>query len=177
MSILADDRPDLLFCLTDQERQEIRGWKSSLSVIPEAALIRDLVFYLHDPTEGGLWGGIAELEHVCGRPIRVERDKVPLSDLTRKAAQELAFDPCRLISSGVLLAVLPREHVQEALRRLDEAHIPAAVIGEIGEDVQSVAEGCQFIGECQLIGEGCQSSERNQPSEELWRLLRLVRRK
>ncbi|MCL1919380.1 MAG: AIR synthase-related protein, partial [Peptococcaceae bacterium] len=167
MSILADDRPDLLSFLTDQERKEVRGWKSSLSVIPEAALIRDLALYMHDPTEGGLWGGITELEHVCDRSIHVNREKVCLSDLTRRAAQELGFDPCRLISSGVLLSILPGNQVQEALKRLEEAQIPAAVIGKIIGKMEERSGG----GEEGTVG--YRSGGDKASKEELWRLLKL----
>jgi hydrogenase maturation factor len=158
MSILANDRPDLLSFFTGQELDDVREWKSDLSVIPEAALIRDLVITMHDPTEGGLAGGIAELSHACGRTIHIEKEKVPLSELTLKAAKELAFDPLRLISSGVLLAVIPNRYVKEALKRLSKAKIPATVIGEIGEREYS---------------RDYDSGEEDNTKEELWRLLDL----
>jgi hydrogenase maturation factor len=158
MSILANDRPDLLSFLTEDDLESIREWKTSLSVIPEAALIRDLAIYMHDPTEGGLAGGIEELSYACSRVIHIDEEAVPLSSLTQKASEHLDFDPRRLISSGVLLAVLPGRYAKEALKRLKEAEIPATIIGEIGER-KSRDQAPESLG------------------EELWRLLDLPGKK
>ncbi|MCL1853034.1 MAG: AIR synthase family protein [Peptococcaceae bacterium] len=152
MSIVAGDRPDLFSFLTGQELEDVKEWESCLSVIPEAALIRDLVIAMHDPTEGGLAGGLDELSHACGRSIQIDKEQILISPLTRKAAQELGFDPMRLISSGVLLAVLPQRYKEEALRRLKKAGIPAAIIGEIEKSREKF-------------------SSTEVAAEELWRLL------
>ncbi|MFC2594353.1 MAG: AIR synthase related protein, partial [Fretibacterium sp.] len=61
MSILAHDRPDLLSCLDAPELDEVRSWQGDLSVVHEARLLRDHARYMHDPTEGGLEGGLLEI--------------------------------------------------------------------------------------------------------------------
>lgn len=155
MSILAQDRPDLLGAALDpEELREVASWSGATSVLPEARELRDLARFLHDPTEGGFRGGVSEAERLAGWTFRTEADRVPLHPLTRRAAQALGFDPLCLIASGSLLAVLPPEALGEAGRRLDARGIPWAEVGEVTEE--------PFGGEVST-------------REELWGLLRRPR--
>ena len=159
MSILAHDRPDMLSFLTTGEINQMRAWQQEISIVPEAALLRDLVLYMHDPTEGGLRGGLEELSRLSRRAINLDPSRVTLADLTRRAAAELCFDPLCLISSGVLLAVLPPAKVEIAQQRLADNRIPSAIIGSMGDKVSERKEGQENDG-------------LTFPSkEELWRLL------
>jgi len=134
MSILAADRPDLLTaCCTQEEIREIRSWGDSLSVLPEARILRPWTRFLHDPTEGGFLGGLGELARLSRAEVRLLPETVTVHPLTRRCAQTLAFDPLHLISSGVLLAVLPPEHLDEAGRCLSGAGIPFSVVGSLVE--------------------------------------------
>jgi hydrogenase maturation factor len=133
MSILAHDRPDLLFFLSAPELAEVRSWRNHLSVVKEARLLRDLVCYMHDPTEGGLAGGLAEVRNACGLGVVLSHN-VPISPLTARAAEKIGFDPLHLISSGVLIAVLPPGDVDEAMKRLTREGIQANVIGRFTEE-------------------------------------------
>jgi hydrogenase maturation factor len=133
MSILAHDRQDLLNFLSGEELAEVRSWQNDLSVLKEARLLRDLARYMHDPTEGGLAGGLLEIRGACGLGIVLDTDSIPISPMTAMAAEKLGFDPLHLISSGVLLAVLSRSDAEEALSRLSREGIPASVIGRFAE--------------------------------------------
>jgi hydrogenase maturation factor len=128
MSILAHDRPDLLSFLSAPELAEVRSWQNRLSVVKEARLLRDWAHYMHDPTEGGLAGGVAEVRCACGLRAVLNCD-VPISPLTARAAEKLGFDPLHLISSGVLIAVLAPGDVDKALKRLGDEGIEASVVG------------------------------------------------
>jgi hydrogenase maturation factor len=150
MSIIAHDRPDLLSFLTGEELAEVRSWQNDLSVLKEARLLRDLARYMHDPTEGGLAGGLLEARKACGLGIVLDAGSIPISSLTARAAEKLGFDPLHLISSGVLLAVLDRSGAGEALARLSREEIPASVVGRFVEPA----------GECE-----------SDAHEELWGLL------
>lgn len=136
LSILAQDRPDLLEpCMDRGELMEVASWGALTSVVPEARALRDLARFLHDPTEGGFWGGVSEMERLAGHRFRVEEDRVPLHPLTLRAAERLGFDPLHLIASGSLLAVLPPEALEEAGKRLDDLGIPWASVGEVAQEV------------------------------------------
>ena len=176
MAILAGDRPDLLSLLTEQELKTVIKWKERLSIIPEAALIRDLAVVMHDPTEGGLVGGMEELSQACGRVIQINEQQVPVSPLTRKAARELNFDPFRLISSGVLLAVVPQRYRDEALQRLEKAGINAAVVGVMGDKLDTskdTPDGCKDTPDGRKDTLDGRKDIAGAVAEELWRLLEL----
>jgi len=132
MSIIAHDRADLLSFLSDEELNEVRSWQNDLSVLKEARLLRDLAGYMHDPTEGGIEGGVSEICGSCGLDADLSGD-VPISPLTVKAAEKIGFDPLHLISSGVLIAAIPGGNVDEAMARLGSAGINASVIGRFVE--------------------------------------------
>ena len=133
MSIVAHDRPDLLSFLNDGELQEVRSWQNDLSILKEARLLRDLARYMHDPTEGGLEGGLLEVRNSCGLGIVLKVEDIPISPLTVRAARKLDFDPLHLISSGMLLAVLAPNDAEEALSRLSKEGVNASIIGHFVE--------------------------------------------
>ena len=132
MAILASDRPDLLGeALGKDGVDEARQWLNSISVLQEAKTLRDIARFLHDPTEGGVGGGISEIMRLSGLGVELEYGKIPLSPLTVRAQKHLGFDPLHLISSGVLLAVVAPEHEEEALSRLARKGIRAASVGRM----------------------------------------------
>ncbi len=152
MSIIACDRPDLLSFLNAKELEEARSWQKDLSVLKEARLLRDLARYMHDPTEGGLQGGLLEVRRSCGLGIALNVSDIPVSSITKRAAEKIGFDPLHLISSGVLVAVVEPDKADEALSRLSVAGIEANVIGRFIEP----------RGEC-----------KSDSHEELWGILDL----
>ena len=134
MSIIAADRPYLLSCLEKDEIEEVKSWSKNLSVIQASRALRDIARVMHDPTEGGVIGGLYEFEKMCGLRVRINVSEIPVSPLTRKAALSIGFDPLHLISSGVLLAALPEDRAGEAFKRLGEHKIESALIGRISNN-------------------------------------------
>lgn len=139
MSIIAHDRPELFAGLfTASELEEIRSWQGELSVLEPARILREYAHYMHDPTEGGLNGALYETARACGMGIRLYGDVLPVSPLTLRAARALNFSPYNLISSGMLIAVLPPEKTEEAQTRLKEKGITSSIAGEFvhGEELR-----------------------------------------
>ncbi|PIE54047.1 MAG: hydrogenase expression protein [Dethiosulfovibrio peptidovorans] len=155
MAILAHDRPDLLGCLAPGEIDEICLWLDRISVIPEARAIRHLASFMHDPTEGGFMGGISELSRLGRIAVDLDVSALPVDDLTRRVADKLGFDPLKLISSGVLLAVVPQKHEDEALSILSRQGIPGTLVGRITDGPGNLTVSTE---------------------EELWRILRMETR-
>ncbi len=58
---------------------------------------------MHDPTEGGLSGGLYELSEAAGVGLEVNETEIPILDETRILCQEFRLDPLGLIASGALL--------------------------------------------------------------------------
>lgn len=104
-----------------------------VSVVEEATLLsrEGLVSGMHDPTEGGLLGGLAEMAYASGKLIRVYADKILLHEATIEITKALGLDPLRILSSGALLASVPRERVEDAVSLLRKNKIEASVIGEV----------------------------------------------
>lgn len=103
-----------------------------VSVVEEAGLLStaNLVNAMHDPTEGGVLGGLAEMAYASGKLIRVYADKIPVSPVTAKVVEALRIDPLKMLSSGALLASVPKDRVEEAVELLEKNGVRASVIGE-----------------------------------------------
>jgi hydrogenase expression/formation protein HypE len=86
---------------------------------------------MHDPTEGGLLSGLAEIAQAGGVGLRVWKEKIPVLPETVAFSRALSFDPLALIASGALLIVAAPTSVPRLLRAYARQRIPAAVIGEI----------------------------------------------
>ena len=130
MSIIAHDRPELFAGVFSQEELSvIRSWQGDLSVLRPAKILREYACYMHDPTEGGLSGALYETAQACGLGVELYRENVPVHPLTLRASQKLGFAPMNLISSGMLIAVLPEVRVSDAQRALTEKGITSRVIG------------------------------------------------
>ena len=131
MSIIANDRPDLLTGIfDDDEMNTIRSWGSDFSVVKPARILRDFARYMHDPTEGGINGALYEMQEGSGLSIEIDRINIPVSNLTLKAAEKLGFDPFNLISSGMLIAVIPPERLDEAKSKLKLNGINFGIAGK-----------------------------------------------
>lgn len=154
MSILANDRPDLISpVVSDEELKEILSWVSDLSVYPESIVVRDNVKFMHDPTEGGLKGGLAEIARLSNLDINLDHDSVTVHPLTKRVQKHLGFDVFHLISSGVMVMVVDKEKSSLVLDKLRKSGIQASAIGRMVPRDE---------GNCELTSE-----------EELWRILAL----
>lgn len=130
MSIIAHDNPQLLGRIfSSAELEEIRSWQDKLSIVQPAKILREYARYMHDPTEGGLNGALLEISQACGLGLEIFPDNLPVSPLTLRAAQTIGFRPFNLISSGMLLAVIPPEKVEPATQALKQEGISSSIIG------------------------------------------------
>jgi len=112
-----------------------RSFIGMISVLREGVALGEagLATSMHDPTEGGLIGGLAEVAHASGRTLEVWEDEVPVAEETRIIARALGLDPLRLIGSGALIATVPRGGADRALELLGDLGIRASVIGKVHE--------------------------------------------
>jgi len=104
-----------------------------ISVVRDAqvAVGAGVIHAMHDPTEGGLLSGLAEIADAGSVGLRVWKDKIPVLPETRAFSRALGFDPLALIASGALLVVAAPGSVPRLLRAYGRRRTPAAVIGEI----------------------------------------------
>ncbi|RLG85312.1 MAG: hypothetical protein DRO15_07670 [Thermoprotei archaeon] len=103
-----------------------------ISVVKEAlALAKVGVSAMHDPTEGGILGGLAELAYASNVLIEVFEDRIPIREETKVITKVLKVNPLKLISSGSLIATIPRDRIEDAKEVLDNLGIEFNIIGEV----------------------------------------------
>jgi hydrogenase expression/formation protein HypE len=117
-----------------------------ISVLKPALLAAraGLVTAMHDPTEGGLATGIAELALAAGVGMEIDLDRVPVSDLSRRLCAAFNLDPLGVLASGALLATAAPQHVDPLLQLWAEVGWPAVVIGQVlapGEGLSAQRHG------------------------------------
>ncbi len=142
-AILATDFADELDLPADTV-DAAAAFFESISVVPESRILRDHATAMHDPTEGGVLGGLVELARAAEVGLEVERAAVPIREQTERVCAAMGVDPLRTFGSGALLATLPADRVDAALAALGDAGIEGA---EIGRVVESERPGVDLDGE------------------------------
>jgi hydrogenase maturation factor len=84
---------------------------------------------LHDPTEGGLAGGLHEMAAAAGVAIRIDREAVLWFQPALAVCRALGCDPWSTLASGTLLAAYPADAVETAIATFAERGHEAAAIG------------------------------------------------
>jgi hydrogenase maturation factor len=117
---------------------------------------------MHDPTEGGVAGGLHELADAANVGFQVYENQILVPEETRKICAHFGVDPLQLISSGSLLIVAEEEKTDEILGSLSKNGVQASIIGEVTES----ASGRK------LVTEAGEKTELVRPaSDHLWRAL------
>ena len=104
-----------------------------ISVVPEAKIACDTVDVraMHDPTEGGLSGGLVEMATAANVGLLIDMEAIPILPECREISYALGLDPLGLIASGSLLAALPPDDVPKLVNALAREGIPAHEIGKV----------------------------------------------
>jgi hydrogenase expression/formation protein HypE len=106
--------------------------RPGISVVAAARAIRGpSISSLHDPTEGGLAGALAEVCEASQTGVEIDEEAVPVLPETRAICDVLQLDPWGLIASGALLATARPDHATHALAQLEAAGIQAWEIGHV----------------------------------------------
>ena len=107
--------------------------RPGISVVKDALTANDAggVHAMHDPTEGGLATGLAELAIAADAGIIVDADKIHVYPDGRALCEELNLDPLGVIASGALLVVAAPDQTDAICSSLTEAGIESSVIGEM----------------------------------------------
>ncbi len=90
-----------------------------------------VVHGMHDPTEGGLAAGLAELVAPAGLGLRITREHVHVLPETAAIAPVLGLDPLNLLASGALLIALAPAGVEAVVADLRGRGIDVGTIGEV----------------------------------------------
>lgn len=93
------------------------------------------VHCLRDVTRGGLTATLAEIAESAGLTVKLNEMSIPVREDVRAACGLLGLDPLQVACEGRYLAVLPREHEEEALNLMRGCGVSAGacVIGRVEE--------------------------------------------
>jgi hydrogenase maturation factor len=119
-------------------------FRPGISVVADAAALLRVggVTAMHDPTEGGLAAGLAEMASAGRHGLRVNLKAIPVLRECREICAALGIKPLGLIASGALLAALAPAKASLAVEALAAQGISAAIIGE----VRPHDEGLTLVG-------------------------------
>lgn len=149
-SILANELEDKLSKHLDKKKiEEAKKMSEELSVIKEGMTAgRFNAKYMHDITEGGVYGAVWEASKAINRGVLINQKDIPIKNITMEISQILDINPYRLISSGSMLMVIDEENYNGLKSKLKEDNIELTIIGEIiekgiylkdGNDIEEIA--------------------------------------
>ena len=141
-SILATDRAEILRkFLSEETISNAQSLIEKISVVKDCLIAIDSggVSAMHDPTEGGVAGGIHELADASNVGFIIDETKIPILEETELICKIFKIDPLRLIGSGsVLMTVDTAENAEKIVENLNKENIEAAIIGEIVEEGRKI---------------------------------------
>ncbi|MBS7633067.1 hydrogenase, partial [Candidatus Bathyarchaeota archaeon] len=88
------------------------------------------VHAMHDPTEGGVAGGIHEMADASHLGVIVSEESIPIAPETVEICRFFKVDPLQLVASGSLLIASSHDSAEEIVQTLGKSGIQTSVIGE-----------------------------------------------
>ncbi len=106
-----------------------------MSTVAEARLALETcpegVRAMHDATEGGVLGAVAEMAEAAGLGVDLDLDSLPWAPGVRELCAHFGMDPLAAISEGTLLIVCAPEEASAVVSALNAARIQAAQVGTL----------------------------------------------
>ncbi|MEM3442869.1 MAG: AIR synthase-related protein, partial [Candidatus Bathyarchaeia archaeon] len=132
-AILATDREKQLKKVLDPVMlRNAKNFYNYISIVKDALLAYKTggVNAMHDPTEGGVLGGIHEMADASNLGVKIFEEKIFVREETAKICDFFGIDPLQLIGSGALLISVKPEFADEIIKTLKNDGIYASIIGE-----------------------------------------------
>lgn len=132
-AILASDRKEQLMKALDRKTLENAAkFHDQISVVKDAttAFKTGAVHAMHDPTEGGVAGGIHEMADASNLGVKAFEERIRIAPETAKICEFFRIDPLQLIASGSLLIATKRNSADEVVKVLRKNQVTATAIGE-----------------------------------------------
>ncbi len=134
-AIIAKELNDKLKDKIGEEKLiEAQNLGNMISVVREGIICGQIgVKYMHDITEGGIFGAVWEASKAINKGIKIKEDLIPVNTITREIGTLLNIDIYRLISSGSMLIIAGEDKVSKINEELSRNGIKSTVIGEVIE--------------------------------------------
>jgi hydrogenase expression/formation protein HypE len=133
-AILSSDRfSQLSRSISKETLERAQDLSKSISIVEEAILAYNTghVTAMHDPTEGGVAGGIHELCDASNLGFKVLEERLSISEETLQVCNFFGIDPLQLVASGSLLISVDDHHADDVMDMLTKNQIAANIIGEL----------------------------------------------
>ena len=116
--------------------EKAKTLRAKISVVAEgvAAFETGHVTAMHDPTEGGLAGGLHELCDASKVGFEIYNDAIPIDDSTKAICATLDINPMELISSGSMIICCNEENATDVVNTIQSRGVSACVIGKIVQE-------------------------------------------
>lgn len=110
-------------------------YQPGISVLDEALMASSTgkVTSMHDPTEGGLATGLAEMAEACEGGVEIYCDRIKIYEECGILCREFSLDPLGLIASGGLLLTAAPEDAAMILSMFEDRKIDCSKIGRVVE--------------------------------------------
>jgi len=132
-AILASDRETQLRKALDARiLRNAKEFYKQISVVKDAltAFKTGGVHAMHDPTEGGIAGGIHEMSDASSLGVKILEEKIRVQPETANICKFFQIDPLQLIASGSLLIAVKPSFAEKVMNALKQNKVEANVIGE-----------------------------------------------
>jgi hydrogenase expression/formation protein HypE len=132
-AILASDREEQFKkAIKPSTVESAKKFFDQISIVKEAitAFKTGGVSAMHDPTEGGLAGGVHEMADASNLGVKIFEEKIRIQPETNEICEFFKIDPLQLISSGALLISAKPEFADKIVKKLEQKQIHSAIIGE-----------------------------------------------
>lgn len=139
-AILASDREEKLAKkMAPSMLKSAKEYYGQISIVRDALVAFQTggVHAMHDPTEGGVAGGIHEMADASNLGASILEERIKVSPETQEICDFFHIDPLCLISSGALLIAAEPKSAEAIVKRLEQEKIAASVIGQFQENPRS----------------------------------------
>ena len=118
---------------------------------------------IHDATEGGLLGALAEMAEGAGAGFDVDRGAVPVRDGVAAVCDAVGVDPWTVTSAGTIVVAVAPGDADAVVEALAARGTPAAVVGTVvegsgvrldGEPVEPPSTDPSWAAFAELAGRG-----------------------
>lgn len=138
-SIIVHEKEDVKNFLSEDELEFAKSLSNEISVLKESRLASKYgVKYMHDITEGGLYGALWETGLAINHGIRANFKDIPILEVTEKISDFYKIDPMRLISSGSMVMIFDREKFVDFQKEGEEEGIKITKIGQVTDENKTV---------------------------------------
>ena len=129
-AILAEEKEDSLRTrYSTPFLDKAKAFESYLDISKAAAIAAEAgVAAMHNLSTGGVYGALWEMAEASGIGLELDLKKIPVKQETIEICEFFDINPYKLLSGGSLL--MAAEDGNQVLRQLEQAGIPAVIIGK-----------------------------------------------